>query len=575
MIKIIQKTLRVLTRREKSRIPPLLLMMLVSAALEALGVTLVIPVVSRILSPAGDAGGGLQTRIGLLPPFPGAGQEISAMLVLLIAVFVVKNLFLQLQTYLQYRYTAGIRLRVQARLLHYYMTRPYVFFLTAESGDILRTVSTDSDYYFALCNHLLRFFTEVIVCAILMTVIFLIHPKITLALGLVLLADYLLVLYVIKPFLRRYGKRYRAALGRANSLIIEFFSGIKSIKVSGREAHFEERYGKELRTLVRSTMIERAFQGSPRHLIEASTVTVLLSYLLVMLHRQEDLSGILPVLSAFVVAAARVLPSVGRISSAISYAGYYEPSLDKVLSICTQLGGESEPVREAGTASAFREEIRMRDIRFRYPDGDKPVLDGAELVIPCNRSVGITGSSGGGKTTLVDLLLGLLRFQEGHILLDGEPADPNSPAWRRLFAYIPQKIFMLNASIRENVGFGLQPDEIDEDKVWQALEAAQMAEFVRSLPAGLETAVGEAGIRLSGGQVQRLGIARALYADPQILVFDEATSALDYETEDALMESIDHLRGKKTLVIIAHRLSTVENCDLLYRVQDGKVLRER
>ncbi len=176
---------------------------------------------------------------------------------------------------------------------------------------------------------------------------------------------------------------------------------------------------------------------------------------------------------------------------------------------------------------------------------------------------------------LVDLLLGLLRFQEGQILLDGEPADPNSPAWRRLFAYIPQKIFMLNASIRENVGFGLQPDEIDEDKVWQALEAAQMAEFVRSLPAGLETAVGEAGIRLSGGQVQRLGIARALYADPQILVFDEATSALDYETEEALMESIDHLRGKKTLVIIAHRLSTVENCDLLYRVQDGKVLRER
>lgn len=574
---IIKRTLAILTPRERRKLVPLLIMMVVGALLESLGVTLVVPLIAGIMDPAqltdGFMGMVLQTLFGQ--------QEGRTYLIILfvamIAVFLVKNAFLIWQTYVQNKVTALIRVRVQNRLLHYYLSRPYAYFLDSDSGDIMRTITTDSDYYYSLLNHVLKFFAGIAVMGIITVAVFAIDPQMTLLLIVVLLAEYLIILHVIRPLMRKQGLLYREALGHGNGMIIEMLRGIKSVKVGGKEQFFEKRYATDVDKLVHARMIEQTFAGVPSRLIEAITVSALLAYLLILLMLGRDMSSLVPILSAFILAASRILPCIGSVSNSVSYAHYYEGSLSRVEEIDQQLSAEGENahgVTEHSEPFSFADEIRLEGIRFAYPESDKPVLDGVDMVIPHNKSVGIVGASGAGKTTLVDVLLGLLEAQDGTVSLDGKVIDPTCSAWQRLFAYIPQNVFMLSGTILENVVFG-QAEPRDEgdamERVWTALEAAQLADFIRSLDKGIYTEIGEAGVRLSGGQIQRLGIARALFSDAPILVFDEATSALDYDTEEALMDAVTSLRGKKTLVIIAHRLATIENCDTVYRVEDGIV----
>ena len=224
---------------------------------------------------------------------------------------------------------------------------------------------------------------------------------------------------------------------------------------------------------------------------------------------------------------------------------------------------------------SVKDKVELKDIVYRYPGTDTLIFDHADMEIPIGKSVGIVGTSGAGKTTAVDILLGLLKLQQGQILADGVEVREHYQSWLKNIGYIPQFIFMIDSTIRKNVAFGYQDEDIDDEKVWRALKEAQLDEFVRGLPEGLDTGIGERGIRISGGQKQRIGIARALFEDPEILVLDEATSALDNETEAAIMDSINRLHGKKTLIIIAHRLQTIEKCDMVYRVEHGKVQRER
>ena len=220
-------------------------------------------------------------------------------------------------------------------------------------------------------------------------------------------------------------------------------------------------------------------------------------------------------------------------------------------------------------------EIELKDIVYAYPNTEKLIFDKADLTIPVGASVGIVGTSGAGKSTVVDILLGLLEVRSGQILADGQDVKESYRAWLKNIGYIPQMIFMLDDTIRKNVAFGVPEDKIDEDRLWEVLKEAQLDEFIKTLPEGLDTGIGERGIRLSGGQRQRIGIARALYNNPEVLILDEATSALDNDTEAAIMESINRLHGKKTLIIIAHRLQTIEKCDMVYRVENGKAVRER
>ena len=568
MKRILKKTLAVLTASEKRLILPLFLMMLLGAGLESLGITAVIPLVSGIMAPedgaAGDPGGLLATL------FSGADRQktITVLILLLIAVFLLKNLFLLLQSYAQHRATARVRRRIQNKLFRYYTSRPYPYFLTADSGEILRTVTVDSDYFASLLNHVLTFFTDLTVIVILMGVVIAIHPGIALLLSLVLAAEYVAVLRLIRPFLRRWGKRYREYLGRGNGVVIETLRGVKTVKITGRERFFEKRYEKEVEGLTKAKMVERAFQGASGRLIEACTVTAVLLYLLIRVHAGGELSSLIPVLSAFVIAAARVLPCVGGVSNAVSYAGYYEGSLDRVAEAMREM--DAEPPEKDGAPVSFREEIAFEKIAFSYPERDGKVLDGLDLRIPRGGAVGITGVSGEGKTTLLDLLLGLLSPTDGRILIDGKQADTAGREWRKLFAVIPQQVFMMAGTIRDNVVFGA--DRGDREKLRRALRIARLEEFVDSLKDGPDTEVGEAGVQLSGGQIQRIGIARAVYSDAPVIVCDEATSALDGDTEASLLRAIALLRKEKTLIAVTHREAMLGICDEVFRLEGGKLV---
>lgn len=281
--------------------------------------------------------------------------------------------------------------------------------------------------------------------------------------------------------------------------------------------------------------------------------------------------------SAFGVAAMRVLPSVNRINTYITQISYTQPSLDFVYQNL-QEGMKTDAMLAERKAKAQKEKLRLEHqielnhISFHYPDSDKDIFTDAHMVVPKGKSVGIIGTSGAGKSTVVDILLGLLHAQEGEITCDGVDIFKNYESWLAQVGYIPQSIYLVDESIRDNIAFGIDKDKINEKRIWEVLAEAQLKEFVEELPEGLDTTIGDRGVRLSGGQRQRIGIARALYHDPEILVFDEATSALDNDTEAAVMDAVNSFHGKKTMIIIAHRLNTIEKCDIVYKVEDRKLV---
>lgn len=586
MWKIIKRAVAVLTQRERLSLVPLILIIVVSALLESVGITLVVPLIAGIMDSSQLTSGVMGDVLAAVFGDHLGSEYVAILLVAMIVLFIVKNAFMVWQTYVQNKVTARIRVRVQNRLMHYHLTRPYAFYLDVESGDVLRTISVDSDYYYSLLVHILSFIAGLIVIVLISLVVFFIHPQMTVILMVVLFAEYLVILKIIRPFLRKQGLEYRRALGHGNSVVIEMVRGIKSIKVGGKESFFQKRYETDVDKLVHARLVEQSVSAVPPRLIEAVTICSILAYLLATLLSGSDMSSFVPVLSAFVLAASRVIPRIGNLSNAVSYAHYYEGSLSNVEAIERVLAKEEACESDAATARGsdedalgdFEHEIRLSDITFTYPSSEEPVLVDASIVIPHNESIGIVGASGAGKTTLVDILLGLFMLQKGEISMDGVAVDTMGSAWQSKFAYIPQSVFMLAGSIRDNVVFGKSGDgnePFSDKQVWKALETAQLASFVRTLKDGLDTQIGEAGTRLSGGQIQRLGIARAVFSDAPVLVFDEATSSLDYETEAALMDAIAALRGHKTMVIIAHRPETLEGCDLVYRIDGGSVSVDR
>ena len=312
----------------------------------------------------------------------------------------------------------------------------------------------------------------------------------------------------------------------------------------------------------------------PRPLFEAVCVCALLTVVGVKIFRGVELQYFIPVLSAFAIAAFRLLPSFGRLTAFINDIIYYSPAVENVYNDIREV---DELQKKYANRFIDKSEINIEkcilvdNISFSYPSENKPILKNASVRIDKNKSVAFIGPSGSGKTTLADIILGLLEPQEGHIYADNIDINDKPYGWHKLLGYIPQTIYLTDDTIRENVLFGMPADEKSDERVWKALEDAQLAEFVRGLERGLDTVIGERGVRLSGGQRQRIGIARALYSEPKVLVLDEATSALDTETETAVMEAIDGLRGSRIMIIIAHRLTTIRNCDEVYEIKNGTI----
>jgi ABC-type multidrug transport system fused ATPase/permease subunit len=423
---------------------------------------------------------------------------------------------------------------------------------------------------------LLSLTTELIVSICLGVVLLFVNWQMTVLIVVVLLLLTLIITKLLKPRLNTIGRHNQETQSRIAKWRLQAIYGLKDVKVLNRQDFFIRNYYEQGRI---GADIDRDYQvlnNVPRVLIETVFMAVVILYVLIYITRGGDASQLVPQLTAFGLAAMRIMPSANRINTYITNIAYNQYSLDFVYqnlteSMKTEKAMRAERAAISGPALHLEKEIELKNITFSYPDSDVKIFDKANMTIKKGQSVGIMGPSGAGKSTIVDILLGLLHVQSGDILCDGSNIFSNYDSWLSQIGYIPQSIYLVDESIRENIAFGIDASEIDDNRIWEVMEEAQLADFVRGLPEGLDTKVGDRGVRLSGGQRQRIGIARSLYHNPEILVFDEATSALDNETEAAVMEAINSFHGRKTMVIIAHRLNTIEKCDVIYEVKDEKI----
>lgn len=578
MTAIFKKLMHILNREQKKKMAGLGLMMFFGALLEMLGVGLIMPVVEGVM--AGDA---LLEKwyirlLGNFLPFDTANEWLLFMIAAIIAVFILKNAYLLLQTWAQARFVNKNQSKTISYMLEEYLNRPYEYYLNADIPTVFRTIDGDVPKVFTTLMEFIQLGTEGMVSLVLGLTLLITNPTMTLMLLVIAVGMTVIVIRVLKPTLNRLGRTSQKIQSQMGKWKLQSIYGIKDVKILNKENFFAGSFGKYSDRNAKLTTNYTVLNNMPRLLIETFSICGILGYLAVCIVNSQDLTELMPQISAFAVAAMRLMPSINRINTHLTNIAFYEPSVNYVYEnvdfTSYKLKGKYEKEKSGnGEPIRLEKEIRMEGITYQYPESDKPVLVDAQMAVPVGKSVGVMGPSGAGKTTAVDILLGLLKVKSGRILCDGRDIFENYESWLSHIGYIPQTIYLTDDTIRENIAFGVAKEEIDDARVWEVLEEAQMKDFVKGLPQEIWTTIGERGVRLSGGQRQRLGIARALYHNPEILVFDEATSALDTETESAIMEAIDSFHGRKTLIIIAHRLRTIENCDIIYKVDGGKIRR--
>lgn len=579
MIQILKKLNLLLDKKQKKTMAGLTVLMVVGAALQTAGVSMILPVVSLVMDKDALHEEGLLHEAFLLV---GGGSEIRftiLVMLALIVVFVIKNSFLYFQQKATLAFVYTNQFRTSERMMKNYLRRGYEFYLNADTAVVQRSITSDVNNMYALILAILTLLSDAIVFLFLVTFCFLQDPAMTVLIAGVLLLLLILIKKVLKPILHKAGEDNQNYYSGLFKWISQTVQGIKEVKISCKEQYFVSEYVKCGKGYVDAVQKYSLYNQVPKLLIETICVICMMGYMMFMIATGVESEDMLTTLTAFAAAALVLLPCVNRVNNQINNISYFEPFFmgvsDNLQDEISSQKVDMSYATDHDEKLPVKKQIELKDIVYAYPNTDKLIFNKANMVIPVGASVGIVGTSGAGKSTVVDILLGLLEIKEGKILADGKDVKENYRAWLKNIGYIPQMIFMLDDTIRKNVAFGVPEEKIDEKRLWEVLKEAQLDEFIKTLPDGLDTGIGERGIRLSGGQRQRIGIARALYNNPEVLILDEATSALDNDTEAAIMESINRLHGKKTLIIIAHRLQTIEKCDMVYRVENGKALIER
>ena len=580
-ITLLGKVRAIFDRKQKWQLVGLGIMIFIGGLLETLGVSAMIPVVQALLAP--DELMGYIDRIPVVKNLCDAlsittvKQVTMALLYGMMAIYVIKNLYILLLTYMQNTFITKNRNRMISRVMAEFLNRPYEKYLGADIPTVFRITDSDIPQTFSLILAMLQLASEVVVSCLIFMVLLLNDPGMTLFIIAVFGLLTLFIVKVFKPRLNRIGARNQAIQSRIAKWRIQATYGLKDVKVLNREEFYVRNYyetGKVGAEVARNYAV---LNNMPRLLIETVFIVSVLGFLVVYINGGGDITAMVTTISAFAIAAVRVLPSVNRINTYITEIAYTQPSLDFVYDNLQEGMKTDAMLAERKAYSQVEKlkldhQIELDHISFHYPDSDKNIFEDAHMIVPKGKSVGIIGTSGAGKSTIVDILLGLLHAQTGMITCDGVDIFKNYESWLAQIGYIPQSIYLIDESIRDNIAFGIDADKIDEKRIWEVLEEAQLKELGDELPEGLDTTIGDRGVRLSGGQRQRIGIARALYNDPEILVFDEATSALDNDTEAAVMEAVNSFHGRKTMIIIAHRLNTIEKCDMIYKVENMKLV---
>lgn len=557
---------RILTRQERQNLFKILALILFGTILETFSLVLVVPMVGLLTKP------NYLERFPTLDNFlgnPTDAQFVLGSMVFLVIVNIVKTSFLIWSLWVQRGFSNSVTTRIGKKLFENYLRQPYSFHLNQNSSLLIRNSQNSSALMSGTIDPTLTILADTFVTAGLFVLLVVLEPRGTLVAVILFGVSAWLFRRFTNQRIRRWGEAQNFHKGMILQHLQQGFGGVKDVKVLGREDHFVSQYTEHL---TENAIVVRRFsiaQALPRFGLEMLTIIGLVVLVATMVASGQELNAILPVLGLFAASAFRLLPAVNRLIISFQTINVHQPILNDLyrdLSLPTT----SRRIRSGN--EEFRDKIELRDVTFTYQSAPTAALSGVSLRVCRGEAVGLVGPSGSGKSTLVDVLLGLLTPESGQVLIDGTDMQLDVRRWQDQIGYVPQSIFLTDDTLRRNVAFGLPMEEIDNEAVSVSINSAQLEEFVSTLPAGLDTVVGERGVRLSGGQRQRIGIARAIYHNPSVLVLDEATSALDTDTEHGVMQAIEALHGKKTVIIVAHRLSTVEYCERLYRIEDGRIV---
>lgn len=550
--------------------------MVFGGVLEAVGIGAILPLISVMGQPDFLEDNHVAMQCADLLHIRTHTELIVFMALGLVVLYVLKNTYLTWMINLQARFSMRQQVYYSNQLMASYLYKPYVYHLDHNSATLLRNVNSVGTAVFA--NILMPTFAlmaETITAFAIWIMLVFVD-----AFTAILVAGFMgaMIYVVMKAFRRKIVRQGELQMAYASEYIKWVNQGlgaIKETKVTGKEGYFLDRFSEAYIVFGNAYRIFQVFVQTPKLLIESLVISSLLLLIVVKLLLGNEPMEIVPLLGVLALAAFRLMPSANRmvaISNGIKFQmPFFEEMYDELIEIKARRSKENAGCSHCGeTVLSFNESIQISEVFFQYPHTERKILDGISLVFPKGAFVGVTGASGAGKTTFIDILLGLMKPDQGKIEVDGQDIWKNIDGWRNLLAYVPQSIYLIDGSIRENIALGISEDRIDDDHIERVLRMAELDTFVKELPDGVETEVGERGVKLSGGQRQRIGIARALYLNPQILVLDEATSALDSETEQNITDTILKLKGQITIIAVAHRTSTLESCDIRVHFSEGK-----
>jgi ATP-binding cassette, subfamily B, bacterial PglK len=573
-MQILKKFLFLLNNHERKRVSILLVMILIMALLDMIGVASILPFIAVLTDP-----GIVETNMILRQMYHISNifgvennqQFLFTLGIFVFLVLVISLVFKAITTYVMVLFVQMLEYSICKRLVQGYLTQPYTWFLNRNSADLGKTILSEvSQLVGNGIRPLMELISKGTIAIIIIILLIIVNPKLALIIGLLLGGAYGLIFYFIKNFLIKIGKARLKNNESRFTVLSEVFGAAKEVKLGGLEETYIKRFSGYAHNTARYHSLSQVLGELPRYLLEAVAFGGILLMILLLL-QTGSFNNVLPIISLYVFAGYRLMPALQNIYSSFTKITFVGPSLNKLYDDIK--GFKTFNKNKDQDILILEKKITLKNICYDYPNSSRTALRDININIPAKHTIGLIGSTGSGKTTTVDIILGLLEAQKGNLEIDGKTITKNNcRAWQRSLGYVPQHIYLADDTIEANIAFGSTPEEIDQEAVEKSAKIANLYEFVvNELPEKFQTKVGERGIRLSGGQRQRIGIARALYHKPQVLILDEATSALDNETEKAVMDAVNNLSKDITIILIAHRLNTVKNCDIIFKLDKGQL----
>ncbi|MGH8531292.1 MAG: ABC transporter ATP-binding protein [Gammaproteobacteria bacterium] len=576
MLQVVRQLYGMLEPSERWRFIWVLVTVLMMALLEVVGVGAIFPFMNMIANP-----GFIQENKWLSAAYRALNFNDTHQFVLfagfvLLGIFTLKSAFSIFATWLQLRFVWGNFYRLSKRLVRTYLYRPYPYFFNVNVSELQKNVLNEvTNVTLGVFVPVMHLITHSLVAVFIFLLLFQTDPVLTLVVISVLGGPYAIVYFWARPTLARIGTERLGHNKMRFKIFAEAFGGIKEVKAFCKEEYFLDRFNVPLGRLRDNTITGQLISSSPKFAIEAIAFGGIVGIVLYTVGTHQDMAQVIPVISLYAMAGYRTLPALQQIMQSLAQLRVNQPTLTSITrSVDEGADYLRVPSRQQAADIILRQEIRLCNVRYQFPGKERPAIEGLNLTIPRNTVVGFVGSSGAGKSTAADIILGLLKPEAGNLYVDDTMITPeNVVSWQQHIGYVPQHAYLLDESVTRNIAFGVRDQEIDAKAVEQAARAANIYDFItRELPEGFETILGDKGVRLSGGQRQRIAIARALFHNPDVVILDEATSALDGVTEAIVSQSIRELGGKKTLIIIAHRLTTVRDCHVIYVFDQGNIV---